>query len=68
LGIDLGADGVTPNDPTNPNNRQNFPVLISAINASPTGTAIAGTLHSAKSATFRIELFATSTADLSPGS
>jgi hypothetical protein len=67
LGIDLGADGVTPNDPTNPdtgpNNRQNYPVLISAINTSATGTTIAGTLHSAMSATFRVELFATPTAD-----
>src|SRR5207244_3161734 len=36
LGIDLGGNGVTPNDPpgdfdTGPNNLQNFPTLTSAV-------------------------------------
>jgi titin len=60
LGIDLGADGVTPNDPINPdtgpNNRQNYPVLTSAVTTN-SGTTITGTLQSAKSAMFRVEFF-----------
>jgi titin len=60
LGIDLGADGVTPNDPINPdtgpNNRQNYPVLTTAITTN-SGTTITGTLQSAKSAMFRVEFF-----------
>jgi titin len=60
LGIDLGADGVTPNDPTNPdtgpNGRQNFPVLSSAVRTGA-ATTITGTLQSTPSTTFRIEFF-----------
>jgi hypothetical protein len=67
LGIDLVSlrafpvdDGVTPNHTgtaVGPNNLQNFPVLTLAT---PTtgGTAIAGTLNSTASTTFRVELFA----------
>jgi large repetitive protein len=66
-GIDLGADGVTPNDPMNPdtgpNNRQNFPVLKSAVNTSAAVTTITGTLQSAKTVAFRVEFFASPTAD-----
>jgi hypothetical protein len=66
LGIDLGADGVTPNDPgdddTGPNNLQNFPALHVAT-TSPGGTAIRGDLHSTANTTFRLEFFANSVCD-----
>ncbi|HXG67024.1 MAG TPA: Calx-beta domain-containing protein, partial [Blastocatellia bacterium] len=57
LGIDLGADGPTPNDPgdrdTGPNHLQNFPVLTAA---SP--TEIQGTLNSTPDTNFLIQFFA----------
>jgi hypothetical protein len=56
LGIDLGNDGVTANDPLDtdggPNRLQNFPVLTSA-----TTTAIGGTLHSSANTAFVIHFF-----------
>jgi DNA-binding beta-propeller fold protein YncE len=56
LGIDLGDDGVTPNDPgdtdTGANNLQNFPVITSA-----TATQVAGTLNSSPNTVFTVELF-----------
>ena len=68
LGIDLDSNGVTPNDAgdgdTGANNRQNFPVLASAI-ASATTTTVAGSLNSAPNATFRIELFSNASCDAS---
>jgi len=61
LGIDLGADGVTPNDSgdtdTGANNLQNFPVLTLASN-SPGQTVIQGTLNSVANKSYRIEFFA----------
>jgi hypothetical protein len=66
LGIDLGADGPTPNHAMNPdvgpNNRQNYPVLTS-VTVSGGTTTITGTLHSAASKTNRIEFFSNTTAD-----
>jgi titin len=66
LGIDLGADGVTLNDATNPdtgpNSRQNYPVLSLAI-SSADWTTVTGTLHSAPGTNFRIEFFSNPTAD-----
>ena len=64
LGIDLGTttQGVTPNDDntgdadTGPNNYQNYPVLTSVVSNAGT-TTIKGTLDSAFSSQFRIELF-----------
>jgi len=64
LGIDLGADGLTPNDsqghsaPTDPNNYQNFPVLNSAV-VSPGQIAISGTMDQSVSPNvqYRIEFF-----------
>ncbi|MDY0746607.1 cadherin-like domain-containing protein [Paucibacter sp. R3-3] len=60
LGIDLGFDGVTPNDPgdvdTGPNNLQNFPVLTSVAYAGNQFT-ITGTLNSEANKTYRIEFF-----------
>jgi hypothetical protein len=66
LGIDLGDDGVTPNDPGDfdegPNNRQNAPVLISAAGAAG-GTTIKGRLNSAPGTLFAIDLFSNPTCD-----
>ena len=64
LGIDLGTDGVTPNDSGDgdpgANNLQNFPVL-SAVTASN----ITGSLNSAPNTTFRIEFFSNVACDAS---
>ncbi len=61
LGIELGNDGVTPNDPgdgdTGANDRQNFPV-ITAAESDGFETRVAGTLSSLPGRTFSIELFA----------
>jgi CSLREA domain-containing protein len=70
LGIDLGDDGVSNNDPlpgdadTGPNNLQNFPVLTSAV-AGIGSTTITGTLNSTPNTTFRIEFFASDAPDAS---
>ncbi len=64
LGIDLGNDGVTPNDfgqqdaDTGPNNLQNVPVLVGA-----SANSISLNYSSNISATFRIEIFANDVAD-----
>ncbi len=67
LGLDLWGDGVTPNDTgdgdAGPNNLQNFPVLTSAVLG--INTAIAGSLNSTANTTFRVEFFASATADSS---
>jgi hypothetical protein len=63
LGIDLGnSDGVTPNDPsdpdTGPNKLQNFPALTRA-DATPTANVtIEGSLNSVGDKEYRIEFFA----------
>ncbi|MDX6443533.1 MAG: trimeric autotransporter adhesin [Blastocatellia bacterium] len=68
LGIDLGADGVTDNDPGDttpgPNNLQNFPDITVATAGS---TAVAGTLNTAVNSTsgYRIELFTNDACDTS---
>jgi CSLREA domain-containing protein len=68
LGIDLGFDGVTPNDLNDtdggPNFLQNFPIITSASSNGGV-TAIAGTLNSLANAQFRIELFATGSCNAS---
>jgi hypothetical protein len=57
LGIDLGPlGGVTPNDRPEADGVQNYPVIASAV-ASGDSTAVAGSLDSAPSATFRVEFF-----------
>ena len=64
LGIDLGNNGVTPNDPqdpdSGPNNLQNFPVLT-APNAAT--APVAGTLNSNPDSSFRIEFFGNAACD-----
>ena len=62
LGIDLGNDGVTANDPndpdTGPNQRQNFPFLVSAAD-----TTVRGTLDAAPNSVYQIDLFSNLSAD-----
>ena len=66
LGIDLGGDGATANDPGDadggPNGLQNYPLLTSAT-ASGGDVAVAFTLGSTPEASFRVELFASGAAD-----
>lgn len=66
LGIDLGNDGVTANDPVDAdagsNNRQNFPVLSSVVSAS-NSTTIHGSLNSTPNTTFRIDFYSSAALD-----
>ena len=68
LGIDLGTQGVNPNDPADgdagANNLQNFPVLQSvAIGAS--NTTITASLNSAGSTSFTVDFYYSSACDAS---
>lgn len=67
MGIDLGNNGVTANDPqdadTGPNLLQNAPTLTSIETA--TGFTVHGALHSAPSTTYRLEFFANCALDSS---
>ncbi|WP_188133854.1 right-handed parallel beta-helix repeat-containing protein [Chitinophaga sp. CF418] len=60
LGLDLGNDGPTANDPgdgdAGPNNLQNFPVLT-AVNSGGGNTDILGTLNSTPNTTFRLDFY-----------
>jgi titin len=66
LGIDLGSNGVTPNDPADadagPNGLQNFPVLTSAVSTAGVLT-VTGSLDSVANTTFIVELFSSSSCD-----
>ena len=68
LGIDLGTDGVTPNDAndvdTGPNDLQNFPT-ITAVTSSGGTTTIDGSLNSEPSSSYRLEFFANDAPDSS---
>lgn len=68
LGIDLGFDGVTPNDTgdddSGPNKLQNFPELISAT-TNNTSVTITGKLKSKKDKTYTVEFFASLAGDAS---
>ena len=61
LGIDLGSNGVTPNDPgdadAGPNGYQNFP-LIGSVNYGASNTTIQGKLNSTASTTFDLDFYA----------
>jgi CSLREA domain-containing protein len=70
LGIDLGGDGITPNDSgdgdSGANNLQNFPQLISALltPGDPIGAVFAVTLlRSTPNSQFTLEFFANSVCD-----
>ena len=66
LGIDLGTDGVQPNDAgdadTGANNLQNYPVLTSA-ESSAGMTAIQGTFNSAASLQYQIDFYSNTACD-----
>jgi CSLREA domain-containing protein len=67
LGIDLGADGSTANDPVpdtdgGPNRLQNKPRVIGAV-AGATRTTITGSLASRRGQAYRIEVFQSAAGD-----
>jgi hypothetical protein len=66
LGIDLGDDGVTPNDPGDgdpgPNRLQNFPIITSVTN-NGSQTTISGTLNSTPNATFFLSFYSNAACD-----
>jgi hypothetical protein len=66
LGIGLGNDAVTLNDPNDPdagaNRLQNFPDLAGAINDG-TNTTVTGTLNSRPDTRYRIEFFSSAACD-----
>lgn len=68
LGIDLGADGSTPNDAldadSGPNDLQNFPVLFGAFTSSGS-TNIQGQLQSLPNTVFTLQFFENISADIS---
>jgi hypothetical protein len=70
LGIDLGGDGVTENDPqdpdTGPNLLQNFPLLSAArVAGAGDSTRVRGTLNSLPETTFTVDVYANTDADVS---
>jgi hypothetical protein len=66
LGIDLGGDGITPNDAddsdSGPNDLQNFPILSDARSVAG-NTTIDGALTSLPNRSYRIEFFLNNVAD-----
>lgn len=68
LGIELGLDGVSPNDDDDPdsgaNNLQNYPTLTSAA-SSVFSTTVVGSLSSAPTTTFKLQFFASAACDSS---
>jgi hypothetical protein len=66
LGIDLGGDGVTPNDPGDSdfgfNNFQNFP-MITSVTGDSSQTTITGTLNSTPNTNFTINFYSNSSCD-----
>jgi hypothetical protein len=69
LGIDLGDDGVTPNDAgdvdTGPNGLQNFPVLSQARPGTTSDVVVSGMLDASPSTTYLVEFFSSPTGDAS---
>ncbi len=72
LGIDIGSNGVTANDPgdvdTGPNTLQNHPVVLSAVpgaNSTTVKGRLSGKVSTSTPVSFRIELFSSPTCDRS---
>jgi hypothetical protein len=69
LGIDLGNDGVTPNQKHNPavgpNILQNHPALTKVRSFGDDQTRVIGTLHSAPLTTYHLDFYASATANAS---
>jgi hypothetical protein len=69
LGIDLGGDGVTPNDPldadSGPNRLQNFPVIQEPVTArgATTSTTVRFTLESEPNQPYTVQLYSSPAAD-----
>ena len=69
LGIDLGGDGVTPNDALDAdagaNGLQNFPVIRAAATGATArvGTTVQFTLHSAPNQAYEVDLYSSPTRD-----
>jgi hypothetical protein len=63
LGIDLGTDGVTPNDPGDndggPNEQQNYPILSSTSYT----TTLTATLNSQPNTTFNVDVYRSARCD-----
>lgn len=64
LGIDIGDDGVTPNDANDADDVQNYPVLTSATSSGGT-TTVTGTLNSEPNTRFTIEYLVSPVCDAS---
>jgi len=66
LGIDLGGDGVTPNDlndaDSGANNLQNYPVLDTVV-TDGVGSTITGSFNSTPDTVFRLQFFTNAAAD-----
>ena len=62
LGIDLGSDGVTPNDPHDSDGEQNFPVLTSVVSYGGVVDVI-GTITSTPNSSIHVEFYASDAAD-----
>jgi CSLREA domain-containing protein len=65
LGIDLGGDGVTANDPNDSDGLQNYPVLTHVASYDGRNYLITGTLSSAPDSSFSVEFYASASADAS---
>lgn len=67
LGIDLGQNGVTFNDPNDsdvgPNNLQNYPVITSVAPGAPNTLTVQGSLNSLANSQFRVDLFSSQSCD-----
>lgn len=69
LGIDIGIDGVTANDPDDPdtgaNNYQNFPVLTSAV-TEQTSSTVTGTIDTLPDTPFTIHFYTSPASEADP--
>ncbi|MGA7305212.1 MAG: right-handed parallel beta-helix repeat-containing protein [Rhodothermales bacterium] len=70
LGIDLGGDGVTPNDSgtppdtdTGPNGLQNYPIISNAFLLNPTTVSVAFDFESTPNTEFQFDYYRSATAD-----